>query len=59
MASGPDDDVNEDRGTSAFEYGLIAALLAVIAITALGATGESLGSLFGRIHSDLVATSVR
>ena len=34
------------RGATAIEYGLIAALISVVIIAALGATGLSTGSLY-------------
>ncbi len=47
------------RGATAIEYGLIAALIAVAAIAAMTALGESLSTLFGGIATTLanVATS--
>jgi len=43
---------NED-GATAIEYGLIAALIAVAAITAMGALGNSLGNTFNLVSSDM------
>jgi pilus assembly protein Flp/PilA len=43
---------NED-GATAIEYGLIAALIAVAAVTALTAVGGSLTSVFTTVASDL------
>lgn len=47
------------RGATAIEYGLIAALIAVAAIAAMTALGQSLSTLFGGVASTLqgVATS--
>ncbi len=42
------------KGATAIEYGLIAALIAVAAIAAMTALGESLSTLFGGIASTLV-----
>jgi len=36
----------DDSGATAIEYGLIAALVSVFAITALGAMGDSLAAVF-------------
>ena len=44
--------VAED-GATAIEYGLIAALVSVAAITALSAMGDSLGSLFGTVETSI------
>ena len=43
----------EDDGATAIEYGLIAALVSVAAITALGAMGDSLDSLFTTVSGEL------
>ena len=43
-----------DRGATAIEYGLIAALIAVVIITAVTAVGTSLSATFSTI-----STSVR
>ena len=42
--------VQED-GATAIEYGLIAALVSVAAITALSAMGDSLDALFGAVET--------
>ena len=38
--------LSDESGATAIEYGLIAALVSVAAITALGALGNSLDNLF-------------
>jgi pilus assembly protein Flp/PilA len=43
---------NED-GATAIEYGLIAALIAVAAVTAMGAIGTQLTTLFNSIVTSL------
>lgn len=43
---------NED-GATAIEYGLIAALIAVAAIAAMGALGTSLSNTFGGVSTKL------
>ena len=43
----------DESGATAIEYGLIAALVSVAAITALSAMGTSLRSLFGRVSNTL------
>ena len=43
---------NED-GATAIEYGLIAALIAVAAITAMGAIGTNLNSTFTNVATAL------
>ncbi len=41
------------KGATAIEYGLIAALIAVAAIAAMSALGDSLSTLFFGISSEL------
>lgn len=43
------------KGATAIEYGLIAALIAVAAIAAMSALGQSLSTLFMGISSELDA----
>ena len=43
---------NED-GATAIEYGLIAALIAVAAITAMGALGDQLDGTFNQVAGEL------
>ena len=43
---------NED-GATAIEYGLIAALIAVAAITAMGALGNSLSNTFTMVSGQM------
>lgn len=47
---------NED-GATAIEYGLIAALIAVAAITAMGALGNSLSNTFTQVSTKMNAAS--
>ncbi len=47
---------NED-GATAIEYGLIAALVSVAAIAALGAVGDSLVEIFEVVSSELDAAA--
>ena len=43
----------DECGATAIEYGLIAALVSVAAITALGALGNSLEAMFTKVSSEL------
>lgn len=43
----------DEQGATAIEYGLIAALIAVAAITALTSIGTNLTSTFTRVGSSL------
>jgi len=44
---------NDDKGATAIEYGLIAALIAVAIITAVGTVGTQLNSTFTSVGSSL------
>jgi pilus assembly protein Flp/PilA len=41
--------INEDSGATAIEYGLIAALIAVVIIAAIAATGNATGIMFNQV----------
>jgi pilus assembly protein Flp/PilA len=45
--------LNDQEGATAIEYGLIAALIAVAAITAMGALGNSLSNTFTGISTKM------
>ena len=45
--------ITDDSGATAIEYGLIAALVSVAAITALVAMGTSLESMFTAVSTEL------
>ena len=45
--------INDERGATAIEYGLIAALIAVAAVTVMGTVGTNLSSTFNTIAGDL------
>ena len=45
--------ISDESGATAIEYGLIAALVSVAAITALGSMGNSLIAIFNRVASVL------
>jgi pilus assembly protein Flp/PilA len=45
--------IKNDKGATAIEYGLIAALIAVAAIAAMGNIGSQLGSTFNNVSSQL------
>jgi pilus assembly protein Flp/PilA len=42
-----------DKGATAIEYGLIAALIAVAAIGAMSSLGSSLGTTFNNVSAEL------
>jgi pilus assembly protein Flp/PilA len=43
----------DESGATAIEYGLIAALVSVAAIAALGSLGNSLGTMFNSVANEL------
>ena len=43
--------IGDDSGATAIEYGLIAALIAVAAIVAMGSLGNSLSNTFGTVSN--------
>ena len=45
--------IKNNKGATAIEYGLIAALIAVAAITAVTSIGSKLGSTFNNVSSNL------
>jgi len=45
--------IKSDKGATAIEYGLIAALIAVAAIAAMGNIGSELGSTFNDVATKL------
>lgn len=45
--------VRDEQGATAIEYGLIAALIAVAAITAMTALGKSLNTTFTTVSGEL------
>ena len=47
--------LRNESGATAIEYGLIAALIAVVLVTAMGTMGDSLGEAFTRVSGQLDA----
>lgn len=45
--------LQDDSGVTAIEYGLIAALIAVVIIAAVSLVGNHLGVLFNNVANDL------
>jgi pilus assembly protein Flp/PilA len=45
--------LKDDSGATAIEYGLIAALIAVVIITALTSVGSKLGGTFNNVSGKL------
>ncbi|MFL6748893.1 MAG: Flp family type IVb pilin [Sphingomicrobium sp.] len=45
--------IKNNKGATAIEYGLIAALIAVAAIAAMGNIGNKLGTTFNNVASKL------
>ena len=49
--------IKNSKGATAIEYGLIAALIAVAAITAMSNLGGQLGNTFNKVKSNMAAGS--
>jgi len=47
--------VREEEGVTMVEYGLIAALIAIVCIAAIQTVGQNLNTVFGRIGTALGA----
>ncbi len=47
--------IQDESGATAIEYGLIAALVAVVLVTALSAMGTKLSGTFNKVTSNLPA----
>lgn len=47
--------IKNNKGATAIEYGLIAALISVAAITAMRGVGTELQSTFGEVSSELAS----
>ena len=45
--------IRDETGATAIEYGLIAALISVAAIAAMGAMGDALQTLFNNVAGEL------
>jgi pilus assembly protein Flp/PilA len=45
--------IKNDKGATAIEYGLIAALIAVAAIAAMGSVGSNLSTTFNEVATKL------
>jgi pilus assembly protein Flp/PilA len=45
--------INDESGVTAIEYGLIAALIAVAAVSMMGTVGTNLSSTFSKVASKL------
>ncbi|WP_137679048.1 Flp family type IVb pilin [Aurantiacibacter suaedae] len=47
----------DEAGATAIEYGLIAALIAVAAITAMNALGDQLFAVFNEVNTEMGGTA--
>jgi pilus assembly protein Flp/PilA len=45
--------IKNSKGATAIEYGLIAALIAVAAVTAMGALGTKIGTAFNNVSTNM------
>ena len=51
--------IKNEKGATAIEYGLIAALIAVAAITAMGGLGNQLSNTFGTVSTKMKSGTSR
>ena len=49
--------LKDESGATAIEYGLIAALIAVVLVSSLGAVGTALDGAFDKISGDVTAAT--
>jgi pilus assembly protein Flp/PilA len=49
--------LRDEAGATAIEYGLIAALIAVAAITAMQGLGKQLSTTFNKVTTEMAATN--
>lgn len=47
--------MKNEEGATAIEYGLIAALIAVAAVTAMGAVGDTLTNTFTNVNTSMTS----
>jgi pilus assembly protein Flp/PilA len=45
--------LKNNKGATAIEYGLIASLIAIAAITAMSSLGTKLGTMFNNVNANL------
>jgi pilus assembly protein Flp/PilA len=48
--------IRNTKGATAIEYGLIAALIAVAAVSAMSALGEKISTTFNNVNTNMKAT---
>jgi pilus assembly protein Flp/PilA len=49
--------LRDEAGATAIEYGLIAALIAVAAITAMSSLGKQLSTTFNKVTTEMASTN--
>ncbi len=49
--------IKDEEGVTAIEYGLIAALIAIVIVVAVTLVGTSLNTLFNKVSSELVTAN--
>ncbi len=49
--------LRDEQGATAIEYGLIAALIAVAAITAMSTLGDELTTTFSTVHTEMAKSN--
>jgi pilus assembly protein Flp/PilA len=51
--------VADESGVTAMEYGMIAALIAVVILTTLGLVGDNLNTTFTNIKTAIIAANAK
>ena len=51
--------VSDESGVTAMEYGMIAALIAVVILTTLGLLGDNLNTTFSNIKTAIIAANAK
>ena len=51
--------LRDESGVTAMEYGMIAALIAVVILTTLGLVGDDLNSTFTKIETKIAAANAK
>ncbi len=49
----------DESGATAIEYGLLAALIAVVIIGAVGTLGRTMNTTFGKVNTDIAAEQAK
>ena len=48
--------IEDERGATAIEYGLIAALIAIVIISGVSTLGKNIGNVFNKVAGNITAS---